>query len=175
MTSPPDRPSSGYPRSVDLIEIKDPESIGALIGTQVGPTEWREVTQEMIDAFAELSGDHQWIHVDVERAEKESPFGTTIAHGNLTLSMIDGFREGLMSVDPDAFQLGVNLGWNRVRFPAPVPAGSRIRASAELVGYEERDGGWIESVARFTVEVEGGEKPCCVADSVTRLLRAAAD
>ena len=160
---------------MDLIEIKDPESIGALVGTEVGPTVWREVTQEMIDAFAKLSGDHQWIHVDVERAAKESPFGTTIAHGNLTLSMIDGFREGLISVDPDAFQLGVNLGWNRVRFPAPVPAGSRIRASAELVDYEERDGGWIESVTRFTVEVEGGEKPCCVADSVTRLLRAQTD
>ena len=87
--------------------------------------------------------------------------------------MIDGFRDGLVTVDRNFFQLGVNLGWNRVRFPAPVPAGSRIRASAELVASEERDGGWIENVTRFTVEIEGGEKPCCVADSVTRLLRAA--
>ena len=106
---------------------------------------------------------------------KESPFGTTIAHGNLTLSMIDGFREGLLTVSREAFPLGVNLGWNRVRFPAPVPAGSRIRASAELVSSEEKDGGWIEAVTRFTLELEGGDKPCCVADSVTRLLRAPAD
>jgi acyl dehydratase len=165
---------SGYPAAVDLIEITDPESIESLIGVTVGPTEWREVTQEMIDSFARLTGDHQWIHVDVERAREESPFGTTIAHGNLTLAMIDGFRDGLVTVDREVFQLGVNLGWNRVRFPTPVPAGSRIRASAELIGSEERDGGWIENVTRFTVEVEGGEKPCCVADSVTRLLRAPA-
>ena len=166
---------SGYARSMEKIEISDPDTIGSLIGSQVGPTAWREVTQEMIDTFAGLTGDHQWIHVDVERAEKESPFGTTIAHGNLTLSMIDGFREGLVTVSRDAFTLGVNLGWNRVRFPAPVPAGSRVRAFAELVSSEERDGGWIENVTRFTVEIEGGEKPCCVADSVTRLLRAPAD
>lgn len=160
---------------MEKIEIADPDSIGELVGSRVGPTDWREVTQEMIDSFAKLTGDHQWIHVDVERAKKESPFGTTIAHGNLTLSMIDGFREGLVTVSRDSFALGVNLGWNRVRFPAPVPAGSRIRASAELVSSEERDGGWIENVTRFTLEVEGGEKPCCVADSVTRLLRAPAD
>lgn len=157
------------------IEITDPDSIAELVGSRVGPTEWREVTQEMIDTFAGLSGDHQWIHVDVERSAKESPFGTTIAHGNLTLSMIDGFREGLLTVSREAFPLGVNLGWNRVRFPAPVPAGSRIRASAELVSSEEKDGGWIEAVTRFTLELEGGDKPCCVADSVTRLLRAPAD
>ena len=160
---------------MEKIEITDPDSIAELIGSRVGPTEWREVTQEMIDTFAGLSGDHQWIHVDVERSAKESPFGTTIAHGNLTLSMIDGFREGLLTVSREAFPLGVNLGWNRVRFPAPVPAGSRIRASAELVSSEEKDGGWIEAVTRFTLELEGGDKPCCVADSVTRLLRAPAD
>lgn len=160
---------------MEKIEITDPDSIAELVGSRVGPTEWREVTQEMIDTFAGLSGDHQWIHVDVERSAKESPFGTTIAHGNLTLSMIDGFREGLLTVSREAFPLGVNLGWNRVRFPAPVPAGSRIRASAELVSSEEKDGGWIEAVTRFTLELEGGDKPCCVADSVTRLLRAPAD
>ena len=160
---------------MEKIEITDPDSIAELVGSRVGPTEWREVTQEMIDTFAGLRGDHQWIHVDVERSAKESPFGTTIAHGNLTLSMIDGFREGLLTVSREAFPLGVNLGWNRVRFPAPVPAGSRIRASAELVSSEEKDGGWIEAVTRFTLELEGGDKPCCVADSVTRLLRAPAD
>lgn len=155
---------------MEKIEISDPASIEGMVGERVGPTEWREVTQEMIDTFAELSGDHQWIHVDTERAREESPFGTTIAHGNLTLSMIDGFRDQLVSVDREAFALGVNLGWNRVRFPAPVRAGSRIRASAELVGTGEKPGGWIESVTLFTLEVEGEEKPCCVAESVTRLL-----
>ena len=155
---------------MEKIEISSAEVIAGMIGHSVGPTEWREVTQEMIDDFARLSGDHQWIHVDVERAREESPFGTTIAHGNLTLAMIDGFREQLVSVDRDAFVLGVNLGWNRVRFPAPVRAGSKIRANAELVGIGEKSGGWIESVTLFTVEVDGEEKPCCVAESVTRLL-----
>jgi acyl dehydratase len=155
---------------MERIDISGPESIVEMVGKAVGPTEWREVTQEMIDTFAQLSGDHQWIHVDVERARDESPFGTTIAHGNLTLSMIDGFRDQLVTVDREAFVLGVNLGWNRVRFPAPVRSGSRIRASAELIGSTDKPGGWIESVTLFTVEVDGEEKPCCVAESVTRLL-----
>src|ERR687898_2381158 len=100
-----------------------------LIGQEIGPSEWREVTQELIDTFAEVSGDDQWIHVDVERAKSDSPFGTTIAHGNLTLSMIDGFRKDL--IQSEGFALGVNYGWNKVRFPAPVPSGSRLRARAE--------------------------------------------
>ena len=138
-----------------------------------GPSEWRTVTQDDIDAFARITGDHQWIHVDVERAKRESPFGTTIAHGNLTLSLIDGLREELTARDPadlERIALGVNMGWNRVRYPAPVPAGSRVRATAELVSVEERGGGWWEIVDRFTVEVEGAEKPACVAESVGRIL-----
>ena len=95
----------------------------ALVGQEIGPSEWRTVTQEDIDTFAELSGDDQWIHVDVERAKNESPFGTTIAHGNLTLSLVDGFRKDLIS--STGFALGVNYGWNKIRFPAPVPAGTR--------------------------------------------------
>jgi acyl dehydratase len=142
-----------------------------MIGVTRGPTGWRAVTQEDINAFAEITGDHQWIHVDLERAQRESPFGTTIAHGNLTLSMIDGLREQLSTGDPadrDQVMLGVNMGWNRVRYPAPVPAGSQIRATAELVSVEEKGGGWWEIVDRFTVEVEAAEKPACVADSVGR-------
>src|SRR3954454_10794332 len=107
------------------------EGLKDLIGKPVGPSDWREVTQEMIDEFAELSGDHQWIHVDQERARAESPFGTTVAHGNLTLSLIDGFRQDL--IQSNGFKLGGNYGWNKVRFPAPVPAGARVRASAEVV------------------------------------------
>ena len=134
----------------------------------VGPSGWREVTQEMVNTFAELSGDDQWIHVDVERAARESPFGTTVAHGNLTLSLIDGLRRDLTTFS--GFKLGVNYGWNKVRFPAPVPVGSRLRCYAEIVEVDEVGGGWHQVVTRFTVELEGGEKPACVADSVGRVL-----
>jgi len=143
------------------------------IGVHRGPTSWRTVTQEDIDAFAQITGDHQWIHVDVERAKRESPFGTTIAHGNLTLSIIDGLREEITARDPadlEQIALGVNMGWNRVRFPSPVPAGAKVRATAELVAVEEKTGGWWEVVDRFTIEAEGAEKPACVAESVGRIL-----
>jgi len=146
------------------------EELRELIGQEVGPSGWREVTQELVDTFAEVSGDDQWIHVDVERAKTESPFGTTIAHGNLTLSMIDGFRKDL--IQSQGFALGVNYGWNKVRFPAPVPVGSRLRARAEVVSVDDVGGGWHQIVTRFTVEVEGNEKPACVAESVGRALPA---
>ena len=144
------------------------EELRALIGATVGPSDWREVSQDDVNRFAELSGDDQWIHVDVERAKAESPFGTTIAHGNLTLSLIDGMRRDLS--DWSGFKLGVNYGWNKVRFPAPVPVGSRLRAKAEVVSVDEAAGGWWQIVTRFIVEIEGGEKPVCVADSVGRAL-----
>ena len=144
------------------------DELREMIGETVGPSEWREVTQDDVNRFAELSGDDQWIHVDVERAKTESPFGTTIAHGNLTLSMIDGFRLDL--IESEGFKLGVNYGWNKVRFPAPVPIPSKLRASAEVVSVDDVGGGWFQVVTRFTVEVEGGEKPVCVADSVGRAL-----
>jgi acyl dehydratase len=144
-----------------------------MIGVERGPTTWRTISQADIDAFAQITGDHQWIHVDVERAKRESPFGTTIAHGNLTLSCIDGLREQITArdaADLEQIALGVNMGWNRVRFPAPVPAGSNVRATAELVSVEEKTGGWWEIVDRFTIHVEGSEKPACVAESVGRIL-----
>ena len=144
------------------------EGLKGLMGQTVGPSEWREVTQEDINTFADLSGDDQWIHVDIERAKNESPFGVTIAHGNLTLSVVDGFRKEMFSVT--GVKLGVNYGWNKVRFPAPVPAGSKVRATAEVVEVEEVKGGWWQVVTRFTLEVEGSDKPCCVADSVGRAL-----
>jgi acyl dehydratase len=144
------------------------EELKGLVGQTIGPSEWREVTQALIDQFAEVSGDDQWIHVDTERAKTESPFGSTVAHGNLTLSMIDGFRSGLM--ESSGFKMGVNYGWNKVRFPAPVPAGSRIRASIETLSVDEIGGGWYQIAQKWTVEVEGNEKPACVAESVGRLL-----
>ena len=113
------------------------DELKALIGQTLGPSDWREVTQEDIDKFADVSGDHQWIHVDVERAKTESPFGTTIAHGNLTLCLCDSFREQLF-VAESGFKMGINYGWNKVRYTAPVPAGSRIRASLETLSVEEK-------------------------------------
>src|SRR3989440_12753643 len=110
-----------------LVTADGVEELRALIGQEVGPTDWREITQDDIDSFARLSGDDQWIHVDVERAKNESPFGTTVAHGNLTLSAIDGMRREL--IESNGFKLGVNYGWNKVRFPAPVPAGAKLRTT----------------------------------------------
>lgn len=150
------------------VEVNGIEEMQALVGREIGPTDWRTVTQADIDAFAELSGDHQWIHVDAERAKTESPFGTTIAHGNLTLAMVDGFRQQLMT--STGFTMGLNYGWDKIRFPSPVPVASKLRAKAEVVNVEDKGGGWYQVVTRFTLEVEGAEKPCFVGDSVTRVL-----
>jgi acyl dehydratase len=150
------------------VTVSGIEELKGLVGQTIGPSDWREVSQDLIDRFADISRDHQWIHVDAERAKTASPFGTTVAHGNLTLSMIDGFRRSLM--ESSGFRMGVNYGWNKVRFPAPVPSGSRIRASIEVLSVDEIGGGWHQVVQRWTVEVEGSEKPACVAESVSRLL-----
>ena len=150
------------------ITVNGIDELRSLVGRSIGPSDWREVTQDLIDGFADISQDHQWIHVDVERARTESPFGTTVAHGNLTLSIIDGFRPSLM--ESTGFKMGVNYGWNKVRFPAPVPARSRVRASVETLAVDEVGGGWYQISQRWTVEVEGSEKPACVAESVGRVL-----
>ena len=151
-----------------LVTVDGIEELQGLVGTTIGPSDWREVTQEDIDAFARITGDDQWIHVDVDRAAQESPFGTTVAHGNLTLSMIDGIRRDLLQ--SGGFKLGVNYGWNKVRFPAPVPTGSRIRATVEVKSVDDVGGGWWQVAQSWTVEVEGAEKPACVAESVGRVL-----
>ena len=150
------------------ITVNGIEELKALQGRTIGPSDWREVTQDEINRFAEISRDFQWIHVDVERAKTESPFGTTVAHGNLTLSMIDGFRPQLL--ESTGFKLGVNYGWNKIRFPAPVPAGSRIRASVETLAVDDLGDGWHQVAQKWTVEVEGSDKPACVAESVGRVL-----
>lgn len=144
------------------------QELRSRVGTVLGPTAWRRVEQSDIDTFARLSGDRQWIHTDVERAARESPYGTTIAHGNLTLALVDGFRDELFAVTEDA-AMGVNMGYDRVRFPAPVLSGSDVRATLEVVSVRERDA-WIEVVQRFVLEVRGAERPCCVADSIVRVL-----
>ena len=139
----------------------------ALLGQEIGPSEWRTVTQADIDTFAELSGDDQWIHVDIERAKNESPFGGPIAHGNLTLSIIDGFREQL--TEAKGFKLGVNYGWNKVRFPAPVPVGARIRMGCELLEVTDVPGG-VQVITRNTVDIDGSDKPACVVEAISRFL-----
>jgi acyl dehydratase len=150
------------------VDVHGVEGMKEIVGQEVGPGDARAVTQELIDGFAEVSGDHQWIHVDPERAKKESPYGMTIAHGNLTLSLADSFRKELM--EADGFALGVNYGWNKVRFPAPVPVDSQVVGSAELVSFDELEGGWWQAVTKFTITVEGAEKPSFVGESVTRMM-----
>ena len=144
------------------------DDVRALKDQVVGPSGWHEVTQAMIDDFAELVGDHQWIHVDVQRAEAESPYGTTVAHGNLTLSLIDGMRKDLS--EWSGFRLGINYGWNKIRFPAPVLSGAKVRGYAQIVEVADLGDGWHQVVTRYTVEAEGSEKPACVADGVGRVL-----
>ena len=152
------------------LTISGIDELKELIGKPIGPSDWVEVTQEDINKFAEISRDDQWIHVDVERAERESPFGTTVAHGNLTLSLIDGLRGQLIA--QEGVKMGINYGWNKVRFPAPVPAGSKVRGTAEIQSVDELGDGWVQVATKFILEREGGEKPVCVAESVGRALRA---
>ena len=144
------------------------EQLKELIGQELGPSDWLEVTQDDIDRFADVSRDHQWIHVDTERAAKESPYGTTVAHGDLTLSLIEHLRPQL--IRNTGVKMGINYGFDKVRFPAAVPAGSRIRARAEVVSVKELGDGWWHVVTKFTVEGEGQDKPVCVAESVGRAL-----
>jgi acyl dehydratase len=137
-------------------------------GEVFGPSSWVEIPQSRIDAFAEATGDHQWIHVDPEQAAA-GPFRTTIAHGYLTLSLLPVASYEVVPRDPEA-RMGINYGLNRVRFPAPVPVGSRVRATFEVVSVDEIDGGSQVTLAA-TVEREGGDKPVCVAEVVFRNYR----
>ncbi len=137
-------------------------------GDTYGPSEWLELTQERIDQFAEATGDDQWIHVDPEKAAK-GPFGTTIAHGFLTLSLLVKFQYETRP-ERGEFRMGINYGVNKVRFPAPVPVGSRIRGHFEILEVAEVEGG-VQIVTKGTVELEGGEKPVCVAEMVSRQYR----
>jgi acyl dehydratase len=147
------------------ITIDGIEGLKGIVGQQIGPSEWREVTQDMINTFAEVSGDHQWIHVDIERSKAESPFGGPIAHGYLTLSLLPMLMPQIVEIT--GFKMGVNYGTDKVRFPSPVPVGSRVRAGATLDSAEPIDGG-IAMVLTVTMEVEGGSKPAMVATSLSR-------
>ncbi|MFD8390077.1 MaoC family dehydratase [Streptomyces sp. NPDC059680] len=141
-----------------------PDELKSAVGEQLGYTDWLEVDQKRIDLFAEATGDHQWIHVDPEKAAT-GPFGTTIAHGYLTLSLLPLFGPQLIRVE--GATMGVNYGTNKVRFPSPVPVGSRLRATGRITGVEDVTGG-VQVAVAFTVEREGGDKPVCVAESVSQ-------
>lgn len=140
------------------------EELTAGIGAPLGPSEWLEVDQKRIDLFADATGDHQWIHVDPQRAA-DGPFGSTIAHGYLTLSLLPSLVPQIMRVE--GMRMGINYGVNKVRFPAPVPVGSRLRATALITEVVEAGGG-VQVSATVTVERKGAEKPVCVAESVSR-------
>jgi len=141
------------------------EGVQGLVGRHLGHSDWVTVTQERVDLFAEATGDDQWIHVDVERATKESPFGGPIAHGYLTLSLIPALLPQIVEIE--GFRMGVNYGTEKVRFPSPVPVGSRVRAGATLDSATPFDGG-VQMNVTVTVEVEGSSKPAMVATSVSR-------
>jgi acyl dehydratase len=141
-----------------IAELKD------LLGQEIGVSDWITVTQERIQLFADATNDHQWIHLDAERA-KAGPFGTTIAHGFLTLSLLPEMAASAFAVSET--RMGVNYGLNKVRFPAPVPSGSRLRGRFKLVGYESLEGG-AQLTVQVTMEREGSEKPVCIAESIGR-------
>ena len=142
------------------------DELPGAVGEDLGPTDWLEITQQRVDAFADATGDHQWIHVDVDRAE-DGPFGGTIAHGYLTLSLIPHFTPQLFDLDTPGAKL--NYGVNKVRFPHPVKVGSRIRATARIADVSDVPAG-RQMVTRYTVEIEGQTKPACVAETVVLLL-----
>ncbi|MFF7246130.1 MaoC family dehydratase [Embleya sp. NPDC008237] len=144
----------------DLQQIKDS------VGKHLGHSEWLEITQDRINLFADATGDHQWIHVDVEKA-KEGPFGAPIAHGYLTMALSNLFLPQIVEVQN--ISMGVNYGVDKVRFPAPVPVGSRVRGGAEIVAVADIAGG-VQVTIRITVEIAGSAKPACVIDAISRYL-----
>jgi acyl dehydratase len=148
-----------------MLTLTGMDELKSYVGKELGVSEWQLVTQEKIDQFADVTGDDQWIHIDVERA-KETPFGGTIAHGYYTLSLAPRFTYDMFKLEGFAF--GINYGLNRVRFPAPMPVGGSVRMRAKLASVDEVPGG-AQLVTELTFEREGGDKPVCVAESLSRV------
>ena len=148
-----------------MLTISGIDELKAKVGEELGVSDWHEVTQDAIDAFAEVTGDHQWIHVDPERAA-QTPWGGTIAHGLFTLSLGPRFTFAMFTIDGFAF--GLNYGYNKVRFPGPLPVGSRLRMRATLSSVDDVPGG-VQLTITQTFEREGGDKPVCVAEAVSRM------
>lgn len=147
--------------------IAHPRDLLGKAGLELGVTDWLAIDQARIDLFADATGDHQWIHVDPVRA-KDGPFGTTIAHGYLTLALVNIFLPQLIEVR--RFSAGINIGADGLRFLSPVPAGSRIRGKGEIIKVEEVKAGAIQSTVRITVEIEGQAKPACIVDTISRYI-----
>jgi acyl dehydratase len=147
-------------------EIHSLAELTSLVGQEVAVSDWVEISQQRIDSFAEATGDMQWIHLDVERAKRESPFGTTVAHGFLTLSLLPMLMQNAIHLS--YIKMGVNYGLNKVRFPAPVPVGSKLRGHLKLLAVEEITDG-AQMSWEISVEREGGDKPVCVAVSIARI------
>jgi acyl dehydratase len=147
--------------------VAHPRDLLTMAGADLGVTDWLTIDQARIDLFADATGDHQWIHVDPARA-KDGPFGTTIAHGYLTLSLVNIFLPQLIEVR--RFSAGINIGADGLRFLSPVPAGARIRGKGEIVKVEEVKAGAIQSTVRVTVEIESGAKPACIVDTISRYI-----
>ena len=147
-----------------MLKVEKPQDLLQHVGQELGPSEWLTVTQEMIDKFAEATGDHQWIHVDVERAKRELPGGKTIAHGYLTLSLLPQLAPTLMKIEKR--RRGLNYGSNRVRFTAPVPAGGRVRLRQKLVKVEPVEDNGFRITSEMTMEVEGNARPAMVAETL---------
>ena len=148
-----------------MITVNGLDGLKALVGQELGPSSWLEVTQDRVNAFAEATDDHQWIHVDVERAA-HGPFGGTIAHGYLTLSLVIPFFSELLAVD--GIKMGVNYGLDKVRFPSPVRVGSKIRLAATVDAVEEVARRCVQMSLTFTVQIDGIDKPACVAHPIYR-------
>jgi acyl dehydratase len=145
--------------------FKTPADLEGAVGQHLGYSDWLEIDQDRIDKFADATGDHQWIHVDPEKA-KDGPFGKCIAHGYLTQSLVNYFLPQI--VDVQGISMGVNYGADKLRFPAPVPVGSKIRGGGELVGVDRTKDGGFQATIRVTVEIEGGSRPGCVIDTISR-------
>jgi acyl dehydratase len=146
------------------VSIPSISALKSFVGQKLGPSEWVTVAQRQIDAFAQATGDHQWIHVDVERARRESPFKGPIAHGYLTISLAPALLPTIVQVG--GVRMGVNYGLEKMRLPAPVPSGARVRLLAELKNVREMPGGGARATWSLSFEVEGGDKPACVADAI---------
>lgn len=144
--------------------FSSPSALLTAVGEHLGHSDWLEIDQTRINQFADATGDHQWIHVDPARAAS-GPFGTCVAHGYLTLSLVNLFLPQI--IDVQGISMGVNVGCDRIRFPAPVPVGSLLRGSGELLSAEKLKGG-VQSVVRVTVEIDGGDRPACVVDTISR-------
>jgi acyl dehydratase len=149
--------------------VETPRALKDFVGREIAVTDWFTVSQDRIRQFAEATGDHQWIHLDRERAKRESPYGTTIAHGFLTLSLISQFMKQAVEVR-DGVRMSINYGVNKVRFPAAVPADSQIRARVSLQSLKELPDS-IEAIFSVSIEGQGNNKPCCVAETIARYYR----